>query len=46
MSHGLMEGMLLGGLLMSAIPLALGIGVALWALRRRREARAAGVEKR
>lgn len=35
MNHGLMEGMLWAGLLLLAVPLAIGIGVLVLLLRRR-----------
>lgn len=34
MDHGLMQGMLLGGVLLSSVPVLLGIGIGIYVLRR------------
>lgn len=39
MSHALMNGMFWGGVLLSSIPILLGVGIGVFVLRRLREAR-------
>lgn len=45
MDHGLMNGMLVAGVLLSAIPISLGIAVGVQVLRRYRASRA-GADRR
>ncbi|NIP83483.1 MAG: hypothetical protein GWM90_31350 [Gemmatimonadetes bacterium] len=40
MSHGLMNGMFWGGVLLSSIPILLAVGIGLFVLKRYREDRA------
>jgi hypothetical protein len=40
MNHGVMIGMLWAGVLLSAIPVALGVGIGIYALRQYRKGRA------
>lgn len=41
MNHGLMQGMFWGGVLLSSIPVSLGIGIAVYVFWRYRQERAA-----